>query len=427
MCTNPIRVFVVEADTEDRQNLSARLQQADGIEVAGAARDPETARKRVDALQPDVLLVDLALPGEGAVEIIGDCADRHPPLPVLILTPRDPSHDRLLLALEAGALGYVDKEAAADELMMAVHQVQQGEPWLPPHMTYELLQEAAGELEISGQERRERLKSIILGLVPIGGALTAVMAYLWREYWDQLGVRVIDLGIEPVDRVVDALKVGLLLLGVFGPLLLVEVWRRDTAAWLRRSKSWSTRLDRLQALHLDRVPVGRVAFHRRVAWVILAILVFAVTVTLAVFGRLVLVLFVGPAIAFILLAEVLDLGDNLPSGLKMQSLKTGGVLILLGLVFFLFVLVLSVEITVIGPDLRTDGVHGLVAPWVLGIRAQPVWVIPDDKDKKPFGALHLGGAGGVYVFYDPCEREVEQFSNSDVELENREVVKCPQP
>jgi hypothetical protein len=64
----------------------------------------------------------------------------------------------------------------------------------------------------------------------------------------------------------------------------------------------------MQALRLGRVPVGRVAFHRRVAWAILAILVFAVTATLAVFGRLVLVLFVGPAIAFILLAKVLDLG-----------------------------------------------------------------------------------------------------------------------
>jgi hypothetical protein len=49
-----------------------------------------------------------------------------------------------------------------------------------------------------------------------------LVAFLWRQYWDQLAVRVIDLGIEPAERVVDALKVFLLLLGVFGPLLLVE-------------------------------------------------------------------------------------------------------------------------------------------------------------------------------------------------------------
>jgi hypothetical protein len=74
--------------------------------------------------------------------------------------------------------------------------------------------------------------------------------------------------------------------------------------------------------------------HGRVAWAILAILVLAVTATLAVVGRLVLILFVGPTVALVLLAEVLDLGDDLPSGLKLPSLKTGRVLLLLGLVFF---------------------------------------------------------------------------------------------
>ena len=151
------------------------------------------------------------------------------------------------------------------------------------------------------------------------------MAFLWRQYWDQLGVRVIDLGIEPADRVVDALKVFLLLLGVFGPLLLVEGWRRDIAAWLGREKGWSAGLTKLQALRLGRVPVGRMVFHGRVAWAIPAILVLAVTATLAVVGRLVLILFVGPTVALVLLAEVLDLGDDLPSGLKLPSLKTGRV------------------------------------------------------------------------------------------------------
>jgi hypothetical protein len=88
---------------------------------------------------------------------------------------------------------------------------------------------------------------------------------------------------------------------------------------------------------------------------------------------------------------------------------------------------LSIETNVIGPDLRTDGVHGIVAPWVLGIRAQPVLIILDDKEKERFEALHLGGTAGVYVSYDPCDREVKQWSSGDVELENRDVVKCPQP
>jgi DNA-binding NarL/FixJ family response regulator len=105
-------------------------------------------------------------------------ADTQPEIHILALVPADPPHDRIMLAAEAGALGYVARDTNLSEFASAIEQVHQGEPWLPLHQTYEVLQDGASDLVVSSEERRDRLTQVVLGLVPLTGLIAAITAFL---------------------------------------------------------------------------------------------------------------------------------------------------------------------------------------------------------------------------------------------------------
>ena len=134
-------------------------------------------------------------------------AGTHPQVRILALTPDDPPHDRIMLAAEAGALGFISRYAPSSDCTAAIEQVHQGEPWLPLHQTYEVLQDGAGELAVSSEERRNRLMEVLLGVIPLTGLVAAITAFLWRHYWGGIGVRVADLGVDPTSRMIDVLVV----------------------------------------------------------------------------------------------------------------------------------------------------------------------------------------------------------------------------
>lgn len=119
-----------------------------------------------------------------------------------------------------------------------------------------------------------------------------------------------------------------------------------------------------------------------------------------------MVLFVGPAAGIILIANVLDLDDELPGILHLPHLDTWRVLGLFGLVLIVFLLALGAEVLIIGLDLRADGLHGILAPRVLGFRARPVMLYDLDEKHEPLGALYLGGNADLYVLHDPCAETV---------------------
>ena len=90
-------------------------------------------------------LVDVMLTGYCSIDVIGTVSTMRPDIHILALTPGDPPHDRVILAIEAGALGYITKDADSSEVLAAITQVHQSKPWLPLDETYEVLQEAAPE------------------------------------------------------------------------------------------------------------------------------------------------------------------------------------------------------------------------------------------------------------------------------------------
>jgi hypothetical protein len=345
--------------------------------------------------------------GYRSIEIVRHVSNAHPQVRVLALAPADPPHDRIILAVQAGALGYVCRDAARSEFVDAIQRVRSGEPWLPVQVTYEILQESAAELEVSAKERRERLGQIVLGLIPLAGVMAGVIAFLWREYWGDIGVWVVDLGIDPTTRVVDVVISLLFLIGIFGPLLYVGPWTQAILAWIALQPRLARAVARVRAL-----PVGRLILNRWVAHVVLALLVLAITSLLAASTPLLLVLVLGPAVVFALLAAALDLDRNLPPFLQLPPVAVWRTFIIVGVLLLVLLIALGAELGIWGPDLREDGLHGVLVTELLGFKAQPVLVFDLSGENEPLGALYLGGNADLYVLYNPCEETVELLSVS---------------
>jgi len=221
----------VDADPSGMGDLHSQLDQVPETEAVGIAHSQRAALSQVETIQPDFLLVDLMLPGYRSIDLISQVSATHEEIRILALSPGDTPHDRVILAIRAGALGFITRDTSLEEISEAIQQVNQGEHWLPLEDTYNVLGKAAGELSVTAQERRGRLGQMVLGIIPLTGMIAAITAFMWREYWGQIGVRVVDLGIDPTTRMIDVLVVLLIIFGLFGPLLFVKSWVDAICQW----------------------------------------------------------------------------------------------------------------------------------------------------------------------------------------------------
>ena len=274
MNSNLIRVLLVDADPQESGMLPKRMREVEGIEVIGIANNRNAALAEVKELHPDVLVVDLMLPGIRSIDLIRKVASDQPQLRILALVPADPPHDRIMMAAEAGALGYICRNTDLSEFAAAIEQVHRGEPWLPLQQTYTVLQDGAGELALSSQERRTRLTEVLMGVIPLTGLIAAITATLWRRYWGDIGVRVTDLGVDPTSRMIDVLVVLVVVIGIAGPLLFVRYWVKDISKWIFTQPRLARTVDKLRSLRLGKLPVGRLLISYWVAWVLLACLLY---------------------------------------------------------------------------------------------------------------------------------------------------------
>ena len=90
----------------------------------------------------------------------------------------------------------------------------------------------------------------------------------------------------------------------------------------------------------------------------------------------------------------------------------------------LFLIVVGGEVWIKGPDLRTDGLHGLLAPQLLGLSARPMVLYDLDGNLEPLGALYLGGNADLYVLYDPCAETVRLVPVGSSRVEMVDKVTC---
>jgi len=123
---------VVDDHTLIRQGIVGLLDRQPDIEVVGEAGDGRTAIGLVDELKPDVVLMDVAMPGISGLDTTRELKARWPDMPVIILTIHD-REDYIFEALRAGAVGYVMKGADVQELLAAVRSAVRGEIYLQPH------------------------------------------------------------------------------------------------------------------------------------------------------------------------------------------------------------------------------------------------------------------------------------------------------
>lgn len=138
----PLRVLIADDHGVLRAGLRALLKTEEDLQVVDEAADGDTALRLASRLRPDIVLLDLSMPGPGGIEVTRKLKEMLPATRVLILTVHE---DETLLreALQAGASGYIIKRAVESELISAIHAVSRGEIYVHPAMTKWLLKEPA--------------------------------------------------------------------------------------------------------------------------------------------------------------------------------------------------------------------------------------------------------------------------------------------
>jgi len=433
MSTKSIRLLAVMSVPEGKlvfQSFLGELSDlflADGkeLEIAGIAFNKRAAIQQIERTQPDVLLIDVTLLGLRSIEIISYVSATLPDVKILAMSPGDPPYDRVILALQAGALGYVSKEAAAREVFEALTQVLRGEYHLPTEDTVDVLKQAAPELMIAAKARRGKLiQAALLTFVPLIGIITAFNQFLWRKYWGQIGVRVPDLGVNASSRVTDFLILLLMLVGIFGPLLFVGSWMKAIGSWMDNRPKLKALLTKVQKIETMGLPIGFYLFGYWMGWMVLAVIILFITLPLEGSGGKILTLLVGVAFTLILLANVVGSNDFLPRWLTIAKDRVRGSLFIISGLILVLLTVITFEVLE-GPDLRTDGMHGFLAPKALGLSARPAIIHDLDEKHKPLPALYLGVKANLYVLYDPCDKVVRLIPVVSSRVKMVEKVECP--
>ena len=142
-----VRVLIVDDHAIVRKGIRALLSEADGFEVVGEADNGQEAVLRAEESSPDVILMDLLMPGMDGIEATRQITSRRPGAHVLVLTSFA-ADNKVFPAIKAGASGYLLKDSSPDELVRAIRQVHRGEPSLHPTIARKLLQEVAHPAEL---------------------------------------------------------------------------------------------------------------------------------------------------------------------------------------------------------------------------------------------------------------------------------------
>jgi DNA-binding NarL/FixJ family response regulator len=153
MTDEMIRVVVVDDHTLMRQGLVGLLDDEPDIEVIGQAGDISAGRTTIEAMNPDIILMDLGLPDGSGLDLTAELTNADPELLVLVVTMHE-RDDYLFQALRAGASGYVLKGAEVRELLTAVRTVARGETYVDQSLTGKLVADYLTRLE-GGKDRTQ--------------------------------------------------------------------------------------------------------------------------------------------------------------------------------------------------------------------------------------------------------------------------------
>jgi len=162
---DPIRIVLADDHAVVRRGLELLLDAEDGMEVVASVGDVTAAIRTTRGHKPDVLVLDLNMPGGSSLDAIPEILAASPQTRITVLTMQDePAFARQ--ALRAGAMAYVLKEAAGDELVEAVRRAAAGETYLNPQLGARMAAEPlapAGPPDDLSEREVEVLRMIALG------------------------------------------------------------------------------------------------------------------------------------------------------------------------------------------------------------------------------------------------------------------------
>jgi DNA-binding NarL/FixJ family response regulator len=139
-------IVIVDDHPTTREGLRSVINREPDLMVCGEAANAKQAMDAVEKLAPDLLLVDITMPGRNGLELVKDLKAVHPQLAILAIS----MHDDSLYAermLRAGAGGYISKQQPPEELIRAVRQVLASHVYLSPEASERLLQRFSGKLQ----------------------------------------------------------------------------------------------------------------------------------------------------------------------------------------------------------------------------------------------------------------------------------------
>ncbi len=158
-----IQVYIVDDHPFVREGLKTFLGAQQGIELVGEAGSGEEALTEIQALQPEIVVVDLHLPGMGGVELTRKIREVCVNAKIIILSSFS-EEDEVMDAIEAGALSYLLKDSSPAKLVEAIQAAQLGEPVLHPRIAKRLMQRVRRQ-EPAGEQLTVKEKEVLALLI----------------------------------------------------------------------------------------------------------------------------------------------------------------------------------------------------------------------------------------------------------------------
>lgn len=171
-----IRVLLVDDHALMCEGLRALLSYYDDVEVVGDAKDGLESIAQVDKLKPDVVLMDVAMPGMNGIDATNAIMEKHPRTRVLIVTQHE-DRQYVVPLLQAGASGYILKRALGSDLITALRKAARGEVYLDPSVTgtvVEELRDYAGGTRVGAESLTPREREVLQHIA--AGQTTAQIA-----------------------------------------------------------------------------------------------------------------------------------------------------------------------------------------------------------------------------------------------------------